>query len=294
MPEMPEVQAHAERMTDALKGTTLVKFELLNFAALKTFDPPADGAVGHKLTRVGRRAKYLLLEFDNGHTHVVHLMQGGRLRLDPKRSKKPRGGLARWVFSHSSGADSKGESAETGGEEAWLLTEAGTERKAGVWAVDGDPLPVEPLAGLGPEADLLSRDQLAELLGANSRRLHGLLREQKSLAGLGRMLANEIIYDARLSPFANASKLDDQQIDQLHASMLEVVARATDHERTLDDIGKSADRPSKVHNRSGEPCIDCDDTIRTVEYRRYTVYYCPTRQTDGKLLADNTTSKFLK
>ena len=103
MPEMPEVQAHAERLTDALADKTLVKFELLNFAALKTFDPPADGAVGHKLTGVGRRAKYLLLEFDNGHTHVVHLMQGGRLRPDPKRSKKPRLGLARWVFGDGTG-----------------------------------------------------------------------------------------------------------------------------------------------------------------------------------------------
>ncbi len=280
------MQAHAERLTDALADKTLVKFELLNFAALKTFDPPADGAVGHKLTGVGRRAKYLLLEFDNGHTHVVHLMQGGRLRPDPKRSKKPRLGLARWVFGDGTG--------DADGEEAWLLTEAGTERKAGVWAVDGDPLPLDPLLGLGPEADQLSRDELAELLGANSRRLHGLLREQKTIAGLGRMLANEILYEARLSPFANASKLDDEQIDRLHGALQEVVARATDHERTLDDIGKSVDRPSKVHNRSGEPCLDCDDTIRTVEYRRYTVYYCPTAQTDGKLLADNTTSKFLK
>ena len=283
---MPEVQAHAERLTAALAGRTLAKFELLNFAALKTFDPPADAAVGHELVTVGRRAKYLLLEFSNGHTHVVHLMQGGRLRPDPKRSKKPRMGLARWVFD--SGTD--GDPAQ----EAWLLTEAGTERKAGVWAVDGDPLPQAPLLGLGPEAHQLDRDELGVLLKEHSRRLHGLLREQKTVAGLGRMLANEIIYEAKLSPFANASKLDDEQVDRLHAALASVVAAATDHERTLDDIGKSADRPSKVHNRSGEPCTGCDDTIRTVEYRRYTVYYCPTEQTDGKLLADNTTSKFLK
>ena len=76
MPEMPEVQAHAERMTAALGGRRLSKFELLNFAALKTFDPPVDAAVGQALTEVGRRGKYLLIGFDNGHTHVVHLMQG--------------------------------------------------------------------------------------------------------------------------------------------------------------------------------------------------------------------------
>lgn len=286
MPEMPEVQAHAERLTDALAGRELAKFELLNFAALKTFSPAADAAVGHRLVEVGRRAKYLLLRWDNGQTHVVHLMQGGRLRPDPKRTRKPKLGLARWVFAED----------EAGGapEEAWMLTEAGTERKAGVWAVEGDPLTQDPLTGLGPEAEQLTRDQLAALLAGNSRRLHGMLREQKTVAGLGRMLANEILYEAGLSPFANAAKLDDGQIDRLHTALVEVMQRAIDHERTLDDIGKSIDRPSKVHNRSGESCFDCDDTIRTVEYRKYTVYYCPAAQTGGKLLADNTTSKFLK
>ena len=284
MPEMPEVQAHAERMTTALAGATLDRFELLNFAALKTFDPPVDAAVGTRLEVVERRAKYLLLKFENDLTHVVHLMQGGRLRLDPKRSKKPRLGLARWTFSNPA----------SGGDEAWLLTEAGTERKAGVWAVAGDPLPQVPLDGLGPEANRLTVDELDVILKANSKRLHGLLREQKTITGLGRMLANEICYQAELSPFANASKLSDDEVQRLHQAIGEVVDRATRHERTLDDIGKSVDRPSKVHHRNGAPCLDCDDTIRTVEYRRYTVFYCPTRQTGGKLLADNTTSKFLK
>jgi len=70
-------------------------------------------------------------------------------------------------------------------------------------------------------------------------------------------------------------------------------ARAIEHERSLADIGKSVDRRSQVHNRGGEAC-DCGDTIRTVEYRKYTVFYCPAEQTAGKVLADNTTSKFLK
>jgi len=281
---MPEVQAHAERMTAALGGATLQRFELLNFAALKTYDPPADAAKGMRLERVERRGKYLLLRFDGDLTHVIHLMQGGRLRLDPKVSKKPRLGLARWTFTGTT----------SGVDEAWLLTEAGTERKAGVWAVRGDPLPQVPLDDLGPEADQLSRNELAERLAGRSRRLHGLLRDQDVLAGLGRMLTNEILYEAALSPFANAAKLTDDEITRLHTALGEVVARATAHERTLSDIGKSVDRPSKVHNRAGEPCGDCDDTIRTVTYRQYTVYYCPTRQTEGKILADNTTSKFLK
>ncbi len=283
MPEMPEIQAHTERMSSALAGSTLAAFELLNFAALKTFSPAVDAAVGHRLLGMGRRAKYLLFEFSNGHTHVVHLMQGGRLRPDPKRSRKPRLGLARWVFTNAAGD-----------EEAWLLTEAGTERKAGVWAVDGNPTEQDPLLGLGPEAIDLNLDQFTAVLGDQSKRIHGVLRDQRTLSGLGRMLANEICYEAGISPFANASKLSEEAIAQLHQAMLSIADASIAHERTLDDIGKSADRPSKVHNRAGDPCFGCDGTVRSVEYRRYTVFYCPTRQTGGKLLADNTTSKFLK
>ncbi len=281
---MPEVQAHAERMTAELHGQRLAKFQLLNFASLKTFDPPPDGAVGHELVSVDRRGKYLLARFDNGHTHIVHLMQGGRWRPDPKQSRKPKLGLARWIFSDE----------QTGDESAWLLTEAGSERKAGIWAVANDPLAIEPLTKLGPEADAVDRETLGQIMAANSKRLHGLLRSQGVIAGLGRMLANEICYEARLSPFANAAKLTAGEIDRLHAAIGLATSAATEHERTLDDIGKSVDRPSKVHNRAGEPCLDCDDTIRTVEYRSYTVHYCPTAQTGGKILADNTTSKFLK
>lgn len=283
MPEMPEVQAHAERMTDALAGKSLAKFELINFASLKTFNPPPDGAKGHKLTEVGRRGKYLLIGFENGHTHVVHLMQGGRLRPDTKRTKKPRGGMIRWVF-----ADDDGE------EHAWLLTEAGTERRAGAWIVDGDPLPQPPVDHLGPEAVTMTVDDWHKLCAANSKRLHGLMRDQRKIAGLGRLLANELCFESGLSPFANASKLGSDQVERLATASAAVLAAATEHERTLDDIGKSADRPSKVHNRADEPCVNCGEPIRTVSYRKYVVFYCPTDQTNGKILADNTTSKFLK
>lgn len=278
MPEMPEVQAHAERMSEALAGAVLERVEVLSFATLKTAVPPIDAPAGGHLRAVARRGKYLLLDFGDL-TQVIHLMQGGRLRPEAKPGRKPRGGLVRWRFD---------------GGRSWLLTEAGTERKAGVWTVAGDPLTQPPLDGLGPEAATIGRVALEQVCRANSMRVHGLLREQHLLAGIGRMLANEICYEAALSPFANASKLTDDELDRLHAAIVSVTTAALEHERTLDDIGRSAERPSKVHNRGGQPCLDCDDTIRTVEYRSYTVAYCPTRQTGSKLLADNTTSRFLK
>ncbi|MDA3039054.1 MAG: hypothetical protein O3C27_05900 [Actinomycetota bacterium] len=176
------------------------------------------------------------------------------------------------------------------------MTEAGTERKEGIWAVDGDPLGQEPLLGLGPEATSLSLDDLTSILAAHSGRIHGVLRSQKALSGLGRMLTNEVLFDAGLSPFANAAKLGSDEIARLHASIASIAEAALEHERTLDDIGSSSDRPSKVHNRAGMPCLDegCHQKIAAVEYRAYKVFYCPARQTAGKQLADNTTSKFLR
>src|SRR5688572_25033412 len=138
MPELPEVQAHAERLAADFSGRVLVRFKPLKFTALKTALPMPDEAYGQELRGVGSRGKYLLHEFDSVQ-FAVHLMQGGRLLVDTKQSDKPRGGQARFVFDEGP---------------ALLLTEAGTERRAGVWAYrSGEALTSPPLDRLGPEAD---------------------------------------------------------------------------------------------------------------------------------------------
>ena len=287
MPELPEVAAHAERLSAGFAGTPLARFEPLHPAVLKTFDPRPAAAAGKALTEVGHRGKYLLLHFgegDGGHeashlTFVVHLMQAGRLRVDAKQSRKPRGAMARWTFADGP---------------ALLLTEAGSERRAGVWLLAGDPGAVEPLVRLGPDAHTIGRDELARRLAAASERVHGFLRDQSHLAGIGRLLANEILHSAKISPFANTARLEAEAVDRLHAAINTSIARGLAAERALEDMGRSEDRPNDVHHRVGRPCPVCDDTVRSVDYRRYRVAYCPTCQTGGKVLADNTTSRFLK
>jgi formamidopyrimidine-DNA glycosylase len=209
-------------------------------------------------------------------------MQGGRLLVDQKQAAKPRNGQARWRF-----ADGR----------ALLLTEAGTERRAGVWMVEGTPeerLAGDPLDHLGPEALDLDLDQLRALLAEHRMRLHGWLRDQRIVAGMGRRLANEICHRAKISPFASTGKLDDESVDRLHTAIRECIEESLAYERTRSDMSSSKDRPGSVHHREGEACPVCGDTIRAVEYRSYTVNYCPACQTGGKVLADNTTSKFLK
>jgi formamidopyrimidine-DNA glycosylase len=280
VPEMPEVQAHAERLTADFAGQRLKRFVPLAFTALKTAVPSPDKAYGLSLEEVGRRGKYLLVRFEPV-TFVVHLMQGGRLLVDAKQSAKPRGGQARFVFDWSG--------------PALLLTEQGTERRAGVWCVDrASELTSPPLDHLGPEAATIEPAELAERFAAKSMRLHGFLRDQRCVAGIGRRLANEVCHRAKLSPFAMTGKLGLDGATAVVAAIREAIADGLEYERGRDDMSSSKDRPGRVHGRAGEPCPVCGDIVRAVEYAGYTVNYCPTCQTGGKILADNTTSKFLK
>jgi formamidopyrimidine-DNA glycosylase len=278
MPELPEVQAHAERLTEQFRGAVLTKFVPFNFTALKTAVPRPEDAYGQPLRGVGRRGKYLLLDFGDVH-FVIHLMQGGRLLVDTQQSAKPRNGQARFLFTEGP---------------ALLLTEAGKERRAGVWCVATDQLLGPPLNRLGPDALAFTPASLAAAFAANNMRVHGFLRDQHKIAGLGRMLANEVCHRAKTSPFAMTGKLGADGAKAIHAAIVEAVDEGLTYERTRTDMSSSADRPGRVHNRVGQACPVCGDTIRSVSYSGYTVAYCPTCQTGGKVLADNTTSKFLK
>ncbi|MGI9603018.1 MAG: DNA-formamidopyrimidine glycosylase family protein [Acidimicrobiales bacterium] len=278
MPELPEVRAHAERLSADFAGAQLTGFRPISFTALKTFSPAPDDAVGTALVGFGTRGKLLRMQFETVN-FVIHLMQGGRLRPDEKQSAKPRGGLARWTFEDG---------------RALLLTEAGTEHRAGIWVEPTDGPEAEILSELGPDADSISEAELTAALHERSMRVHGFLRSQSGVAGLGRRCANEVLHRAKLSPFTTTKKLSEGDIAALHRAIGEVVAESLDFERGNDEMVASKDRPGEVHNRTGDDCPVCGDTIREVAYNRYTVNYCATCQTDGKVLADNTTSKFLK
>ena len=286
MPEIPEIRAHAERLEALAAGEVLKRFEPLSFTALKTASPSPNDAVGWPLRSVSQRAKFLLLRFapdaGDGLTFVVHLMQGGRLRvLEPgaKRPRRPRDGLARFEFESGLGL---------------LLTEPGTQKRAGVWVIASDPAEAEPLARLGPEATDIDAAAMAELMAAHSARLHNFLRDQRVISGLGRRLANEICHRAKLSPFAPTGRMDGEGVEAVVAAISAVVDESLAAERQLPQMSRSAERPSTVHSRTGEQCPVCGDVVRAVEYRDYSVNYCAGCQTSGRVLADNTTSKFLR
>ncbi len=229
MPEMPEVQAHAERLTTSFAGRRLKAFRPLKFTALKTVTPAPESAYGLPLDHVGRRGKYLLVTFEPV-TFIVHLMQGGRLLVDSKNSSKPRGGQARFLFERNPN--------DIGDPPGLLLTEQGTERRAGVWCVPTADAPkVPPLDSLGPEAFTvesgpISATELVDRFAATpNTRIHGFLRDQHAVAGIGRRLANEVCHRAKISPFAMTRKLGADGAEAVAAAIAECVAEGLADER---------------------------------------------------------------
>jgi len=285
MPELPQMQALSERLDTALRGSTLDGYEVLGFTALKTVVPAPDSLLGRELLSVGRRAKYLVFDFGEPGRILVHLSQAGRVDVEwpPKKNKGGKGGAVRLRFL-------VGEAQEP---VAVLVREWGTERKAAWWVLAPDD--DGPLERLGPEPD---SDEFAELVlhGTDKRRVHTILRDQRTVSGVGRGYADDALWRAQLSPYASLASLKDDQRQRLLDSVRTVLADGLERERTRKG-GLSEPKLGEhfeVHGRHGTPCPRCGDTMRRVSYESYEVTYCPACQTDGKVLADRRMSRLLK
>jgi len=277
MPELPEVQALAERLDAAIAGATFAGADPLQFSSLKTVTPRAAELVGTTIERVARRGKFVVIELA-GPRLVFHLSQGGRVDVeDPPKSTRPRGCVVRFRFE---------------GHPSVLVKEFGRERKAGWWVLgEGDD---GPLAKLGPEPD---SEAFAELVlhGDDGRRVHTILRDQRTVAGIGRGYSDDIIHRAKLSPYASLASLPDEQRQALLDAVRGVLDEALEVERR-----RSGGLPTKigdhflVHGRYGTPCPVCGDDLRRVSYESHEVTYCPTCQTGGKVLADRRLSRLIR
>jgi formamidopyrimidine-DNA glycosylase len=277
MPELPEVQALAERLDVLVGGAPLTALEPLQFSALKTFDPPPESLVGRTVDGVGRRGKYVVFRL-GGLRLVIHLSQGGRIDVEePPKSTRPRGGVLRLRFE---------------GRPSVLVKEFGTERRAGWWVLArGDEGPLE---GLGPEPD---DEAFADLIlqGDDRRRVHTLLRDQRTVAGIGRGYSDDALHRARLSPYATLAGLTDPERKRLLDSVREVLDAALEAgRRRTGGLPTKLGERFTVHNRYGQPCPRCGHDLRRVSYESHEVTYCPNCQTGGKVLADRRMSRLVR
>jgi formamidopyrimidine-DNA glycosylase len=278
VPELPEVQALSERLDAAVSGAAFTGAVPHQFSALKTVVPSPAALVGLTVDVVSRRGKYVAFEFESGDRLLAHLSQGGRVDIeDPPKQTKPKGSVVRLTFE---------------ARPSVLFKEYGTERKAGWWVVGHDD--DGPLAKLGP--DPYSEEFAALILkGTDGRRVHTMLRDQRTVAGIGRGYSDDILHGAQVSPYTPLTSLGPDERQRLLSATHQVLAEGLDIERR-----RTGGLPTKigdhftVHGRHGTPCPVCGDDLRRVSYESYEVTYCPTCQTGGKVLADRRLSRLIR
>jgi formamidopyrimidine-DNA glycosylase len=282
VPELPEVEITTRRLSAAVVGARVESALAPGLVALKTFDPALDALAGRELGGVRRIGKMLAVEAGDL-TLLVHLMSAGRLQLfDSRASLRDR--ASRILVRLEDGRELR-------------LREFGTQQRAWAKLLRSEAVAEdEAVATLGPDA--YPPPPVGELAGLldQPRHLHPLLRDQRTIAGIGRSWVDELLWTARLSPFQKGSDLEPEEVQALHSACEEVLgdALARYEEVVGDTIPDKMPMPLKVHRRAGEDCPRCGTRIEAIHFRDYVMCYCPEEQTGGRILKDRRLSKLLK
>jgi formamidopyrimidine-DNA glycosylase len=291
VPELPEVEITARRLNEALAGAEIESGLAPGMVALKSVTPPLAALVGRRIESVRRVGKMPVVEFGPGEgigeeggplALLVHLMSAGRLQLFDKRASL-RDRASRVLVRLADGRELR-------------LREFGTKQRAWAKLLAAEAVAEDEMVStLGPEAwpaPPLAR--LAELVD-QPRHLHPMLRDQRTIAGIGRSWVDEILWEARLSPFKRGADLEPEEVERLHAA-LPVLGAAIEHYEEVigETVPDKMPMPLKVHRREGEPCPRCGTTLAAVHFAEHVTTYCPEEQTGGRVLKDRRLSRLLK
>jgi formamidopyrimidine-DNA glycosylase len=283
VPELPDIVVYIDALKQRIQGQRLERVRIASPFLLRTAAPPVSEAEGKKVVQLRRLGKRICIGLDNGLWLVLHLMIAGRLHWRKRDAKvSPPRGLAAFDFANGT----------------LLWTEAGSQKRASLHVVAGE----EGLAALDPgglevlESDL---EHFAAALTSSNHTLKRALTDPRLFSGIGNAYSDEILFEARLSPFALTQKLKPEEIERLFTAARTSLLRWTERLRqeTGDNFPEkvTAFRPEMaVHGRHKEPCPRCQAKIQRIRYASNETNYCPTCQTGGKLLADRALSRLLR
>jgi formamidopyrimidine-DNA glycosylase len=281
MPELPEVEIISRLLGQAVQGAEIESVLVTGLSTLRSFDPPIDALNHDHIRAIRRRGKHLILETEGGLCLLIHLMSAGRLQLYDKRGS-PRDRTTRLALSLSDGRELR-------------LREFGTRQSSWAKLVPGASVGEdEALATLGPEA-WPDPPPLTGVM-ALPRPLNSLLRDQRVVAGIGRSWADEILHEARLSPYKAGANLNPAEVAELEKALSKRLGDAIDHyEKAVSlPIPDKLPMPLTVHHRPGHPCPRCGADIRAVHFEGHEMCYCPACQTEGRVLKDRRLSRLVK
>lgn len=283
MPELPDIVVYIEALERRVLGMESRGVRISSPSVLRTYDPPFDAPVGHRVQAMHRVGKRIVFQFETGPYLVIHLMVAGRLRWEaPGRAIPKKVGLAAIDFESGS----------------VVLTEQGTRKRAGIWLFR-DWAGVESLDRGGVEPLEVSAEEFAAAVRTENRTVKRALTDPRIFSGIGNAYSDEILWEARLSPVKLTGRLSDEEVDRLHTAVVESLVQWTEKLRA----GVGDGWPSKVtafradmavHGKYGSPCPRCGSTVQRIVYADNETNYCATCQTEGRLLADRSLSRLLK
>ena len=290
MPELPDVTVYIEALSVRILGARLERVRFLTPFVLRSVDPPVAALVGKTVRGLRRLGKRIVIELDDAHFVVIHLMIAGRLRWTPAapaaEGKTPRGvgriGVA--VLEFSTGTLS--------------MTEAGTKKRAAVHLVRGESaLAAHDPGGLDVFATDVATFHAA--LTAESHTVKRTLTDPTVLSGIGNAYSDEILHRARLSPVKLTTALTGEEVARLleatRTTLTEWVERLSAEAGKEFPTGVTAFRPEMaVHGKYGQPCPVCGAPVQRIVHADNETNYCARCQTGGKLLADRALSRLLK
>lgn len=273
MPELPEVESTRRHLEPVLVGATIADVSVARPRMLRRQTRPmdfADRSRGRRILHLGRRGKFMLWHLDGDLTTVVHLGMSGRIQVAGVGDDPP---------PHTN--------------VVWTLAEAEVRlvdpRTFGFAACVTDDELDELLAGVGRDAltDLPSASELAALFEGRSAPIKALLLDQRVIAGLGNIYADEVLHGAGIHPMRPAGGLAGPELAALVAEVPGVLDRAlADGGTSLDDLayllpdGRAGEYVSRlaVYGRVGEPCRVCGSRIERAVVAQRSTHWCPTCQ----------------
>jgi formamidopyrimidine-DNA glycosylase len=291
MPELPEVETVARDLAPLVIGARIVDADVLWERTIRHPLPPEQFVAeirGATIRAVGRRAKTVLLTFEDGRVMTVALRMTGALLVTEPGT--PPDLHARVVFTLADGRELRYRDPRKFGRiglwEGGGLRRVARRRVVGRRAAErAEPYRVgDVFARHGPEplTRSFSAERFAERLRGRRGRMKSLLLDQSFIAGVGNIYADESLFRARIHPLRTADSLSDHEVRRLHRAVRSVLRRAIANRGTSFSDYVSADGSSggnvdelRVYQRTGEPCLRCGRRIERIVVGQRSTHFCP-------------------
>jgi formamidopyrimidine-DNA glycosylase len=272
VPELPEVESVRRRLASALEGRRFERVEIADARLTRPFDPGevARELEGEQVVAVDRRGKYLIVRFESGRALLVHLRMTGSFRLRSRADVElPEDVYRRAVVRLDDGSDAAYRDVRRFG--TWLLLEPG-ELQPYLDARVG-PEPLDP--------EFTARG-LAARLAKRRAPVKAAILDQRTLAGVGNIYADEALWRSRIHPLREARSLEPREIRRLRQAIRDVLLLGIERQgSTLRDYALPDGEPGgmqhefKVYGRLGEPCDRCGTPIERIVVGGRGTWYCP-------------------